>query len=201
MAIALTPFEALCGFRPLEEISKHMDTYPEFVELIGEQTATEFKTTVGDNENSNKAALKKVFSALMNSSQERVTKHLAALVSRLQNSTDKSVIDELVVRLDSQYPGGDVGVFSVLLMNYVVLEPGQAMFLGANEPHAYLSGGKCFKEFLDTCILGVSDYCGLRIRLRGVYGSQRQCRESWSYSQVQGCQSSRGNVDLPLRIS
>lgn len=142
MAIALTPFEALCGFRPLDEIAKHMDAYPEFVDLIGKKTAAEFKSTVGDNEDTNKTALKKVFSALMNSSSEQVTKHLAELVSRLQSAATKTVIDELIVRLDSQYPGGDVGVFSVLLMNYVVLEPGQAMFLGANEPHAYLSGGK-----------------------------------------------------------
>uniref|UniRef100_A0A3Q2C7M4 Mannose-6-phosphate isomerase n=1 Tax=Cyprinodon variegatus TaxID=28743 RepID=A0A3Q2C7M4_CYPVA len=46
---------------------------------------------------------------------------------------------DLLLRLHSQYPG-DIGCFSIYFLNYVVLEPGQAMFLGANEPHAYIYG-------------------------------------------------------------
>jgi mannose-6-phosphate isomerase len=38
MSIALTPFEALCGFRPLSEIYYHLRTYPEFAEMIGERS-------------------------------------------------------------------------------------------------------------------------------------------------------------------
>lgn len=48
---------------------------------------------------------------------------------------------ELLLRLHSQYPG-DIGCFSIYFLNYVVLEPGEAMFLGANEPHAYIYGGQ-----------------------------------------------------------
>lgn len=48
---------------------------------------------------------------------------------------------DLLLRLHSQYPG-DIGCFSIYFLNYVVLEPGQAMFLGANEPHAYIYGGQ-----------------------------------------------------------
>ncbi|KAI9256960.1 mannose-6-phosphate isomerase [Sporodiniella umbellata] len=140
MAIALTPFEALCGFRPLNEISQHLQAYPELIELIGEEAANRFIKTVESNqdENSNKAALKEVFSALMHGSQERITQLLAQLISRIKTSSEP--ISQLLVRLDQQYPGGDVGVFSCLLLNYVSMEPGQAIFLGANEPHAYLSG-------------------------------------------------------------
>lgn len=35
---------------------------------------------------------------------------------------------------------GDVGCFVVYLLNYIRLQRGQALFLGPNEPHAYLSG-------------------------------------------------------------
>lgn len=52
---------------------------------------------------------------------------------------------ELLLRLHSQYPG-DIGCFSIYFLNHMFLEPGQAMFLGANEPHAYLNGGQ--KEVL-----------------------------------------------------
>ena len=34
----------------------------------------------------------------------------------------------------------DVGVLAALFFNYVKLSPGEALYIGANEPHAYLSG-------------------------------------------------------------
>ncbi|KAF9241651.1 RmlC-like cupin domain-containing protein [Melanogaster broomeanus] len=36
--------------------------------------------------------------------------------------------------------GKNVGVFCAFMLNYVKLKPGQAIFLGAGEPHAYVSG-------------------------------------------------------------
>lgn len=48
---------------------------------------------------------------------------------------------DLLLRLHSQYPG-DIGCFTIYFLNLVRLEPGEAMFLGANEPHAYLHGGE-----------------------------------------------------------
>lgn len=47
-----------------------------------------------------------------------------------------------MTRLDSQFPGGDMGVLAPIFLNYFKLQPGESTFLGPNEPHAYLSGGK-----------------------------------------------------------
>ncbi|KAH9616682.1 hypothetical protein KSS87_018363 [Heliosperma pusillum] len=47
--------------------------------------------------------------------------------------------EKLVLRLEEQYPG-DVGVFAAFLMNFITLNPGEALCLGANELHAYVSG-------------------------------------------------------------
>jgi len=44
-----------------------------------------------------------------------------------------------VERLHSQFPY-DNGVLMVYFLNYLKLEPSEAIFLGANEPHAYLFG-------------------------------------------------------------
>jgi mannose-6-phosphate isomerase len=52
---------------------------------------------------------------------------------------DLSDVDALVLRLIGEY-GDDIGCFCPYLLNYVTLQPGEAVFLGANEPHAYLSG-------------------------------------------------------------
>jgi mannose-6-phosphate isomerase len=127
-----------------------MEKYPELAELVGKETSEEFIQAAGESGGDveqNKALLKKVFSALMHSPQEKVTASLSKLVARLNESKADDTISKLVLRLDQQYPGGDVGVFSSLLLNYVSMEPGQAIFLGANEPHAYLSGGKkTFRE-------------------------------------------------------
>jgi mannose-6-phosphate isomerase len=41
----------------------------------------------------------------------------------------------LVLRLENQYPS-DIGVIAAFFLNHVKLKPGEALFLGANEPHA-----------------------------------------------------------------
>ncbi|KAI5407051.1 hypothetical protein KIW84_053348 [Lathyrus oleraceus] len=46
-----------------------------------------------------------------------------------------------VLRLENQYLS-DIGVIVAFFLNHVKLNPGETLFLGANEPHAYLSG-KC----------------------------------------------------------
>jgi mannose-6-phosphate isomerase len=44
-----------------------------------------------------------------------------------------------MLRLNQSYPL-DTGILVSNFMNYVKLAPGEASFLGANEPHAYISG-------------------------------------------------------------
>ncbi|MCV5928355.1 mannose-6-phosphate isomerase, partial [Escherichia coli] len=45
----------------------------------------------------------------------------------------------LILELETQYPG-DIGLFAPLLLNVITLKPGEAMFLDAETPHAYLKG-------------------------------------------------------------
>lgn len=47
--------------------------------------------------------------------------------------------DGLFLRLCEHYPG-DVGCFCAYLLNHVHAKPGEAFFMAANEPHAYLLG-------------------------------------------------------------
>jgi mannose-6-phosphate isomerase len=46
---------------------------------------------------------------------------------------------EMVVALGARYPG-DAGVVTALLLNFITLAPGEAVFLGAGNLHAYLHG-------------------------------------------------------------
>lgn len=47
---------------------------------------------------------------------------------------------DLIERLSLQFPG-DVGIWSTFFLQHFTLQPGEAVFLPANEPHAYLYGG------------------------------------------------------------
>ena len=48
---------------------------------------------------------------------------------------------DLIEKLHEQFPN-DVGCLSIYFLNVLSLKPGEAIFLGANVPHAYISGGK-----------------------------------------------------------
>ncbi|KAJ3161085.1 Mannose-6-phosphate isomerase [Geranomyces michiganensis] len=157
MAVALTPFEAFINFRPLQEIREHLREFPEFRALIGDETAAAFEAHVdskdGDN-GKNKGILKALFKRLMESEHVAIEKQLDILIKRIHaekklptnnnnnNNTASAApvnLYELVDRLNTQFPN-DVGSFCAFLLNYVQLQPGESIFLAANEPHAYLSG-------------------------------------------------------------
>eukprot|EP00035_Acanthoeca_spectabilis_P023193 m.448212 g.448212 ORF g.448212 m.448212 type:complete len:419 (-) comp19630_c0_seq1:90-1346(-) len=142
MAIALTPFEGMCGFRPVDDIAKHMTAYPEFAAAVGQQQAQALIEVAGGAEADAKGPLKQCFAGLMTQGAAVVKEQLAALVARVEQiSADKQTpLEALLIRLNTQYPGGDVGCFCIFFLNVVNLVPGEALFLGPNEPHAYLFG-------------------------------------------------------------
>jgi mannose-6-phosphate isomerase len=160
MTIAITPFEGLCGFRPLDEIAHFLDNVPALRELIGEDVAKEFVDTVrrhsGQETNSEDApaemreVLKKAFAAVMSASTDALASATNKLVSAAASegasfagngvsSTSGSTLSELVTRLHGEF-GPDHGLFVLFFLNYVVLQPGEALFLRADDIHAYLSG-------------------------------------------------------------
>ncbi|KHN94858.1 mannose-6-phosphate isomerase [Metarhizium album ARSEF 1941] len=151
MAIAITPFEGLCGFRPLGEIAHFLETVGPLRELVGDEVAGEFaKIIKGGDEGRNKAVLKKAFGALMASSAEHVARGVGKLVELAKSqgaafasggveSTNGEVLSELVTRLHGQF-GEDIGIFVLFFLNLVKLQAGEALFLVADDIHAYLSG-------------------------------------------------------------
>ena len=144
MALAITPFQALCGFRPLPEIANFLNNTPELQALIPPSIIDNFIVISGSNatELAKKIALKTLFASLMTTDESTIRHQLGILVKRYQSQvTQDNDIAQLVLKLNEQFPG-DIGIFCPFLLNYVRLDPGQAIFLGAGEPHAYISGGK-----------------------------------------------------------
>ncbi|XP_057622821.1 mannose-6-phosphate isomerase [Chionomys nivalis] len=144
MAIALTSFQGLCGFRPVEEIVTFLKKVPEFQSLIGEEATAQLKQSVSGDPGAMAAALRSCFSHLMKSEKKVVVEQLNLLVKRISqqvsagNSMD-DICGKLLLQLHQQYPG-DIGCFAIYFLNLLNLKPGEAMFLEANVPHAYLKG-------------------------------------------------------------
>ncbi|KAJ1651929.1 Mannose-6-phosphate isomerase [Dispira simplex] len=146
MALALTLFEALCGFRDPAAIVAFCHMLPPLARLLGAEVVQALEEAVSAQDSTNptvgnpKAALRSLFKQLMKSSPtavETCIKELLTLRGTVPDGTQ--VILDLMTRLHQQFPG-DVGCLCVFVLNYVRLTPGEAIFLGANEPHAYLSG-------------------------------------------------------------
>jgi len=159
MTIAVTPFDGLCGFRPLAEIAHFLKTIPSLRKLVGEEEAQTFEQTVQGKETSDKAedvvankkALQTIFTKVMNTSKEALESASKELLSAAKSEGDSFAgsggpspntgkeLADLVIRLDGQFPG-DIGLFVQFFLNYVKLDVGEAMFLKADDIHAYLSG-------------------------------------------------------------
>ncbi|KAJ1967831.1 Mannose-6-phosphate isomerase [Dispira parvispora] len=146
MALALTPFEALCGFRDPAAIVAFCRTLPPLAQLLGTDVVQALEEAVSAQGGTNpaegnlKAALRALFERLMKSSPEAVETCIRELLMLKDTAPDGTrVVLDLMARLHQQFPG-DVGCLCVFVLNNVHLIPGEAIFLGANEPHAYLSG-------------------------------------------------------------
>ena len=160
MTIAVTPFDGLCGFRPLAEISHFLSTVPSLRKLVGDSAAQDFESSVQGHETSdadeqiqkNKKALQAAFSALLKNEKSHIASAAKELIRSAETdgenfaggggpSNGGQELADLIVRLNSQFEG-DIGLFVLFFLNYVKLSIGEAMFLKADDIHAYLSGGK-----------------------------------------------------------
>jgi mannose-6-phosphate isomerase len=166
MAIALTPFEALCGFRAPADLCHWLQRTPELRALAGGGASDALAAAAGEAARSGsaapfEAALRPWYAALMAAPPALVAEQVAALGARLAAQGGAEAADPgpagaaaaaaalpytplppnaLAVRLLQQYPGSDIGVFAPYLLNALRLAPGGALFLGSGEPHAYLAG-------------------------------------------------------------
>ncbi|KAL1208780.1 Mannose-6-phosphate isomerase 2 [Cardamine amara subsp. amara] len=143
IALAITPFEALCGFVSLKELKEVITNVPEITELVGNKAADQiFTVHENDEDNRVKSVVRLIFTQLMSASNYETKQVISQMKIRLISETKHRELTEkekLVLELEKQYPG-DVGVISAFFFNYVKLNPGEALYLDADEPHAYISG-------------------------------------------------------------
>lgn len=124
---ALTEFDGLCGFRDPVEAAGLLDGLG--VDSL-RPYADVLRSRPGD------AALREVLTAVLTADPGEMARTVAdatAACARLGGAYTA------YAGLARHYPG-DPGVIAAMLLNHVRLQPGEALFLGAGIPHAYLSG-------------------------------------------------------------
>lgn len=126
LVFALTPFLAMNAFREFSEI----------VSLL-QPVAGAHHAIAHFLEKPGAERLAQLFASLLNMQGEEKSRALGVLKAAL-NSQQGEPWE--TIRVISEFYPDDSGLFSPLLLNVVKLEPGEAMFLFAETPHAYLKG-------------------------------------------------------------
>ena len=129
LVYALTPYLAMNGFRPLNEM----------IALFKAVNLGELDSDIAAFiEAQNAKGLSAFFSAILAKSGDEKDQLVNSLIEFAQQHAD-DFIWSTVLRLSEQYPG-DIGVFAPLMLNVIELQAGEAMYLDAGIPHAYIHG-------------------------------------------------------------
>ncbi|MFF3938750.1 mannose-6-phosphate isomerase, class I [Streptomyces phaeofaciens] len=124
---ALTEFDGLCGFRdPLQAAGLldglGVDSLKPYVDLL--------------HAHPEEAALREVLTAVLSADPQE----MAHTVTAAAAACDRLGGDYAPYAGIAHHYPGDPGVIAAMLLNHVRLQPGEALFLGAGIPHAYLDG-------------------------------------------------------------
>ncbi|MBE7437670.1 MAG: mannose-6-phosphate isomerase, class I [Spirochaetales bacterium] len=125
IAICLSGFKALSGFRPLEQINEFLRRLRPFQQLSG-------LSSLGKPED-----LGMLLRSILSQPAEIVREAVDDLLGRgrLQGAP---FLPQLQKAADTFGP--DPGLFAFLYLNYIELQPGEALFAGPGLLHAYLEG-------------------------------------------------------------
>ncbi|PAV75954.1 hypothetical protein WR25_13192 [Diploscapter pachys] len=149
LAYALTEFQLLCGFRPADQIAENLQAFPCLRALMGEKNCLRLENAIATEEDKQslicRTALGSCFRQMMNLARDKpdlVEDLVDELIENLNDGTRGCLMEETVrvmKKMNVDFPG-DVGVFSPLFLNHMILQPGECCYYAAEELHAYLSG-------------------------------------------------------------
>ncbi|WAO85903.1 Mannose-6-phosphate isomerase [Fusarium falciforme] len=136
IALALTEFEAFCGFKPVEAIVDVLRRKPlRHLLVAGGATVADEKLS--------EEGLRQVVKTILKSSDEDIKKMFEA-IRELPDSAFvglNSAIPQVSKRLEGQFPKTDPGLLvGLLCMNYMLLQPGDVIYIPAGGIHAYIAG-------------------------------------------------------------
>jgi mannose-6-phosphate isomerase len=129
MLVAITPFEALCGFRSPEASAAALAAFdlPALASVIAALRAGDLRSAVH------------TLLTWPEADRAALTGSVVTAARAAGPGHPQAASLTLAERLAGHYPG-DPGVLVALLLNQVHLEPGEAIWMPAGNLHAYLRG-------------------------------------------------------------
>jgi mannose-6-phosphate isomerase len=124
---ALTEFDGLCGFRAPEDAAR-------LLEGLGVDSLKPYADLL--RAHPEEAALREVLTAVLSADPAEMRRTVTEATAAAQRLGGPY---EPYAGIAHHYPG-DPGVIAAMLLNHVRLMPGEALYLGAGVPHAYLDG-------------------------------------------------------------
>ncbi|PIJ51688.1 mannose-6-phosphate isomerase [Erwinia sp. OLTSP20] len=126
LVFALTPFKAINGFRQQDEMISLLQP------IAGAHPAIAHFLQAPDEQR-----LSHLFTSLLSMEGDSKTRAIGVLKAALNSQQGEPW--DIIRTIAVDYPQ-DNGLFSPLLLNVITLQAGEAMFLFAQTPHAYLDG-------------------------------------------------------------
>lgn len=135
MLVALSPFDGLCGFRRPTDAA-------DLIDGLGVPSLAPYADILRAHPEDR--ALREVLVAVLTAEPDA----MAATVTAAAEAAARLAADPghpyaadyaAYAQAAHTFPG-DRGVIAAMLLNYVRLQPGEALYLGAGVPHAYLDG-------------------------------------------------------------
>ena len=143
MAIALDGLRALAGFKSFADTVETLKAFPEIAAFVGELAAAVVSGRSQPEAGGRGKWVRDVYLTALQQSEEhpeKLREVLQRLDKRLRESDfAEDFLSRLYTDLRQTY-GDDVGLLSLFLLQFVELQPGEAIFIGAGIPHAYLKG-------------------------------------------------------------
>ncbi len=131
IAVALTKFELFVGFKPLNDLEKLM-ALPFLKQFMPD----------GDDKEFDDEIVKQICSSMLTAPETTV----AEVHDQLEKTSRESLgsqayLLDLLPRVVQQYSKEDNGnMVALIMMNFLTLSPGQAIYVPADGIHAYLAG-------------------------------------------------------------
>ncbi|MBY8197525.1 mannose-6-phosphate isomerase, class I [Vibrio fluvialis] len=137
LVYALTHYQAMNGFRNFSDIVSL------FSRLTAQISISQVHALLTQFENDmTSSGLEAFFVGILSLSGKDKMEALDGLLTFAYENVEMGTLGDeyaLILELSKTYPG-DIGLFAPLILNVLTLQPGEAMYLDARTPHAYLKG-------------------------------------------------------------
>ena len=135
IGVAITETKLLLGFRPFSEMLGFIKSYPPAERFF--QGA--LLTLAGSSKLDEEAKIKILYTRLLSAEEHEIRVLNFEISAIFEEKNNLTAEEKIFVKINHSFPV-DCGVFQVFILNLVMLNSNEGIFIPPDVPHAYLSG-------------------------------------------------------------